>query len=96
MPEREPARGRWSARLRAWLVSEALQAGLLAALFVCVWWAIGLLTGVLLASAVVYFTPASARWPAVLILTLSILSCGIYGSVRGWKLFRMRIPRRSD
>lgn len=83
-------------KLARWLASERLQAGLLAALFVCIWWVIGLLTGLVLGMLIVWFTPNSPRWPSEVILIASFLSCGIYGTLRGWRLYRMRIPARRD
>lgn len=96
MDEREPQGRPWSAKLQRWLVSERLQAGLLAALFVCIWWVIGLLTGLVLGMLIVWFTPESPRWPSEVILIASFLSCGIYGTLRGWRLYRMRIAARHD
>jgi len=69
-----------------------LRLGLLALFITCLWLAIGVLAGSVLAFFVYGFTPQGPNhdWPAVYALGGTILLCGIFGFYLSWKTYTNR------
>ena len=66
-----------------------LKIGLLAVFITCLWLAIGVLAGSVLAFFVYAITPRGPGhdWPAVYALGGTVISCGIFGFYLSWKTY---------
>ena len=74
-------------RAREW------QVALLMLFFVCLWWFMGVLAGIVSAFFVYLVTPdgPDRGWPALYAFVGIALATGLFGTVKSWQLYRAKV-----
>ena len=79
-------------RVRKW------QVALLMMFFVCLWWFMGVLAGIVCAFFVYLVTPdgPGRDWPALYAFLGIAFATGLFGTVKSWHLYRAKVAEIAD